>query len=50
MKEDKKKKIEEKGFYNDNRKEQRLKLLTKNAVDKFIKKITKTDLESAEGK
>lgn len=50
MKEEKKKKIEQKGFYNDNRREQRLKLITKTAIDKFIKKITKTDLENAEGK
>lgn len=46
----KKKKIEEKGFYNDNRREQKIKLLTKNAVDKFIKKITKDDMENAEGR
>lgn len=50
MKEKKKKKIEEKGFYNDNRREQRVKLMTKNAIDKFIKKITKGDLENADGK
>lgn len=50
MKELKKKKIEEKGFYNDNRREQRVKLMTKNAVDKFIKKITKGDLDNADGK
>ena len=49
MREKKKKKIEEKGFYNDNRREQKLKLMTKNAVDKFIKKITKADLDNAEG-
>lgn len=50
MREDKKKKLDEKGFYNDNRREQRLKLMTKSAVDKFIKKITKADLETSEGK
>ena len=50
MREKKKKKIEEKGFYNDNRREQKLKLMTKNAVDKFIKKITKADLDNADGK
>ncbi len=50
MKEHKKKVIEEKGFYNDNRREQKLKLMTKTAVDKFIKKITKADLDNAEGK
>lgn len=44
LKEEKKKKIEERGFYNDSRREQRIKLLNKNAVDKFIKKITKADL------
>ena len=50
MRELKKKKIEERGFYNDNRREQKVKLMTKNAVDKFIKKITKGDLDNAEGK
>ena len=50
MRELKKKKLEEKGFYNDTRKEQKLKLMTKNAVDKFIKKITKADLDNADGK
>jgi antiviral helicase SKI2 len=50
MRDLKKKKLEEKGFYNDNRKEQRLKLMTKTAIDKFIKKITRADLDNAEGK
>lgn len=50
MRQNKKKKIEERGFYNDNRREQRLKLMTKTAIDKFIKKITKADLDNAEGK
>jgi len=50
MKEEKKKKIEERGFYNDNRREQKVKLMTKSAVDKFIKKISKNDMETAEGR
>jgi len=50
LKEDKKKKIEERGFYNDNRREQKIKLMTKSAVDKFIKKISKNDMETAEGR
>ena len=50
MREMKKKKLEDKGFYNDTRREQKLKLMTKNAVDKFIKKITKADLDNADGR
>lgn len=50
LKEQKKKKIEERGFYNDVRREQRIKLMNKNAVDKFIKKITKADMETVDGK
>lgn len=50
MKELKKKKIEERGFYNDARREQRVKLMNKNAVDKFIKNITKSDMETVDGK
>lgn len=50
LKEQKKKKIEERGFYNDPKREQRVKLMNKNAVDKFIKNITRTDMETAEGR
>lgn len=50
LKELKKKKIEERGFYNDPKREQRVKLMNKNAVDKFIKNITRTDMETADGR
>jgi hypothetical protein len=44
LKEQKKKKIEETGEYKDARREQRIKLMNKMAVDKFIKNITRTDM------
>lgn len=50
LKEEKKKKIEERGFYNDNRREQRIKLMNKTAVDKFVKKITRADIETTDGR
>jgi hypothetical protein len=44
LKEKKKKKIEETGEYKDARREQRIKLMNKIAVDKFIKNISRTDM------
>ena len=38
------------GTEYDSLREQRLKLMTKNAIDKFIKKITKADLDNADGR
>lgn len=45
LKAEKKKKIEERGFYNDNRREQNLKMQTQQAVNKFIKNVSQGDVD-----
>lgn len=42
---DKKKKIEERGFWNDNRREQNLKQATQKAINKFIKNVSQDDMK-----